>query len=68
MLIIERIEGDIALIEDDDSRFEAPRESLAGDVREGDVVTFRDGVYRKDENGTEERRKKIIEMQNELWE
>lgn len=68
MLIIERIEGGIAVIEDGDSQFEIPRESLAGDVREGDVVVLQGGVYTKDKNATETRRKEIIEMQNSLWE
>lgn len=68
MLIIDRISDGIAVIEDEEKRFEVPRENLAGDVKEGDAVVLRNGIYVKDENGTEERRKKIIQMQNNLWE
>ena len=68
MLIIDRITEGIAVIEDGENRFEAPAEKLAENIREGDVVVLQNDIYIKDENGTEERRKKIIEMQNNLWE
>lgn len=68
MLIVDRISDGIAVIEDGEKRFEVPRENLAGDVKEGDVVVLQNGIYVKDGNGTEERRKKIIQMQNDLWE
>lgn len=68
MLIIDRISEGIAVIEDGENYFEVPAEMLAENIREGDVVVLRDDIYVKDENGTDERRKRIIEMQNELWE
>ena len=68
MLIIDRITESIAVIEDGENYFEVPRKMLSENIREGDVVVLRDDIYVKDENGTEERRKKIIEMQNNLWE
>lgn len=68
MLIIDRITEGIAVIEDGENRFEVPRKMLAEDVSEGDVVELIDGIYVKNKNATEERRKKIIEMQNNLWE
>lgn len=68
MLIIDRISGGIAVIEDGESRFEVPAEELAKNVKEGDVIVLKDGLYVKDEAATNERRKKIIEMQNSLWE
>lgn len=68
MLIVDRIEENTAVIEDEDVRFEVPREALGSDVKEGDVVVLQNEKYIRDENGTEERRKKIIEMQNNLWE
>lgn len=68
MLIVDRIEENTAVIEDGDVRFEVPREALGSDVKEGDVVVLQNEKYIRDENGTEERRKKIIEMQNNLWE
>ncbi len=68
MLIVDRIEENTAVIEDGDGRFEVPRKALGADVREGDVVVLQNEKYIRDENGSEERRKKIIEMQNNLWE
>lgn len=68
MLIIERIEDGIAVIEDGDGQFEVSAGSLGENVREGDIVTCEDGIYQKNENATKQRRKEIIEMQNSLWE
>ena len=68
MLIVDRITEGIAVIEDGEKRFEVPAEKLAENIREGDVVELIDGIYVKNKNATEERRKKIIEMQNDLWE
>ncbi len=68
MLIVDRIEENTAVIEDEDGRFEVPRKALGSDVKEGDVVVLQNEKYIRDENGSEERRKKIIEMQNNLWE
>lgn len=68
MLIIERIEDGIAVIEDGDGHFEVSAESLGENVREGDIVTCDGGIYQKNEDATEQRRKEIIEMQNSLWE
>lgn len=68
MLIIDRISEGIAVIEDGDIHFDVPAAALAPNVKEGDVVISENGVYIKDETATEKRRRKIIEMQNELWE
>lgn len=68
MLIVDRITEGIAVIENGENRFEVPAEKLAEDVSEGDVVELIDGIYVKNKNATEERRKKIIELQNNLWE
>ena len=68
MLIVDRITEGIAVIEDGENRFEVPRKMLSEDVSEGDVVELIDGIYVKNKNATDERRKKIIEMQNNLWE
>lgn len=68
MLIVDRISEGIAVIEDGEKRFEVPRKMLSEDVSEGDIVELIDGIYVKNKNATEERRKKIIEMQNNLWE
>lgn len=68
MLIVDRISEGTAVIEDGESRFEVPAESLASDVKEGDAVSLENGVYRKDAEATEKRKQEIIKLQNSLWE
>lgn len=68
MLLVDRIEDGIAVIETDDGRIEVSRSELAPDVREGDAVLFENGVYRKDTDATEKRRQEILKLQDSLWE
>lgn len=68
MLLVDRIDGNTAVIEDGENHFEVPRSELAPDVREGDAVLFENGVYRKDTDATEQRRQDIIKLQDSLWE
>ena len=68
MLIIDRIEDGIAVIEDENTRFEVSAEMLGENVREGDVVVHENGFYIKDENASATRRDEIIKLQNDLWE
>ena len=68
MLIIDRIEDGIAVIEDGNSRFEIPAEMLGENIREGDVVIPENGLYIKDENASNQRRDEIIKLQDDLWE
>lgn len=67
MLIVDRISESTAVIEDGESRFEVPAKKLAEDVKEGDAVYLADGVYRKDADATEKRKREIINLQNSLW-
>lgn len=68
MLVIDRFEGDKAVIENGDDRFELDRNKLPKDAAEGDVIVLSDGVYLVDSDLTEKRRRKILELQNSLWE
>lgn len=68
MLLVDRIEDGIAVIETEDGRIEVSRSELAPDVKEGDAVLFENGLYRKDTFATEQRRQEIIELQDSLWE
>ena len=68
MLTIEKIEGTIVVIEDDDRQIKADISQFDGKICEGDIVTMTpDGRYRKDSNATNERRRKVIDLQNSLW-
>ncbi len=68
MLIIDRFEGDIAVIEDGGETFDIPRSLLQENAGEGDVVTEKDGVYTVDSAASVKRRQEILELQNSLWE
>lgn len=68
MLIVDRIEDGIAVIEQDSGRIEVPAGMLAEDVREGDIVTFENGLYSADKAAAEKRRQEIVRLQDDLWE
>lgn len=67
MLTVDRIENGFAVIETDNGRIEVSRSSLSDGVKEGDVVLFENGVYRKDAEATEKRKQEIIKLQDSLW-
>ncbi len=67
MLIIDRIENGIAVIETESGHIDVPREMLASDAREGDIVVLRDGMYVPDKAAAEKRRREITELQDSLW-
>lgn len=68
MLIIDRIEDGIAVIEDENSRIEVPVSMLDDSVKEGDAVISENGVYVPDKSATEKRRREIQKLQDDLWE
>lgn len=69
MLIIDRFEGDIAIVETDENTFmQIPRTALPPNAKEGDIVVKVEDKYIIDYESTEKRRQKIIDMQNSLWE
>ncbi len=68
MLIVSNISEGIAVIEDGEISFDIPAGALPESVREGDVILWENGEYIIDEKSIAERRDKIIEMQNNLWE
>lgn len=67
MLIIERFEGNTAVIEDGGKYFEVSRDNLPKNVHEGDVLKKVGEVFEIDKEKTEIRRKEILKMQNSLW-
>jgi hypothetical protein len=68
MLIVSNISEGIAVIEDGEISFDIPAGALPEGAKEGDVILWENGEYLVDEKATAERRNKIIEMQNNLWE
>jgi len=59
MLIVDRFENNIAVIESDDGMIQVKKSEIGEDVNEGDVVFLRDGIYIKDSAATEERKKNM---------
>ncbi|MGN0654998.1 MAG: DUF3006 domain-containing protein [Oscillospiraceae bacterium] len=67
-MIIERFEGLIAVIEDDDGTyFEIEKCKLPDGTKEGDYIYKFGDDYKIDDNKTDEIRKNIINLQNSLW-
>ena len=66
-LIVDRIVGDIAVLEKEDrSHIEVSVVDIGLDIKEGSVLLFDGGVYTADEVSEAQRRKKIFEMQQKL--
>lgn len=64
MLIIDRFEGNMAVIEYENSTFNVPRSLLPENAREGDVLDI-DIKVNKEE--TEQRRRKVKKMMDDLF-
>ena len=66
-LIVDRIVGDIAVLEKEDrSHIEVPLSEICFDIKEGSVLLFDGSVYTADEDCEVARRKRIFEMQQNL--
>lgn len=63
MLIVDRFEGDKAIVFDGEEQLIIGREELNASVREGDVI-FKDksGIYVSDKTATESRRKENLDL------
>ncbi len=64
MMIIDRFEGDIAVIECDDGMIDISRDLLPENAVEGDVIVSDDCAYYVDTEATEIRRKALRERFN----
>lgn len=68
MLIIDRFEGEYAILEDGKHHYEVKRSELPDDCFEGDVIVTKDGFYTVDKEQTKLRRKAILRLQRSVWE
>ena len=67
-MIVERIEENIVIIEDGDGKyFETAIDLFPEDIKEGDCIIRTDDGFTIDTEKTSELRKKMIELQNSLW-
>lgn len=68
-IIIDRFEGDLALCEKEDKTILAiPKAQLPIGVKEGDVLVEENGSFSVDTEATYQRREKIAQLMNDLWE
>ncbi len=62
MLIIDRFEGDYAVVEDGDTMLNIRRDFIEEGAGEGDVLAVMDTFYVVDKAATDKRRREISEM------
>ncbi len=67
MIILDRYEGDFAFIEIDGKIKKEPVSRLKSRVKEGSVLTVKDGMYIPDAAATAIRRKQIAALSDELF-
>lgn len=65
MLIIDRFEGDIAVIEWQNKTFDFPKELLPKEIKEGDIININVVV---DKEATRKEKMKIDKMMDDLLE
>lgn len=66
--IIDRFEGDIAVVEFNGITEDISREELPIDCKVGDVLIFNDSKITIDKADTQNKRKEIDDLMNELFE
>ncbi len=66
-MVIDRIEGDFAVVENEGIMLDIPLSQLPCDVKEGDIVTFSNGVYIVDNKTADEQRAEISVRLDKLF-
>lgn len=67
-MIIDRFEGELAVIETDGGMIEINVSELPENAREGDVLVLENGRYAVDSEATEQRRKNASDRLRRLFE
>ena len=68
MIVVDRFEGDFAVVEENKTIKNIPKELLDKTITEGSVIVKKGDRYFLDDKETAARRKKIAELQNSLFE
>ncbi len=68
MTILERFEGDYAVIEKDGNLFTTDKKFVDKTVKVGDLLTKKGDIYYPDDDKTKARRQKIAELEDSLFE
>lgn len=66
MIIVDRFEGDFAVLETDSGMTDVEKSRLADDICEGDVIIETENGYIKDYDTTRQRREEMITLRNKL--
>ena len=67
--IVDRFEGEYAILLDGDAVLEVGKADLAEGIAEGDAVFLgKDGIWQKDAAETKDRQDRIAKKMNALWE
>lgn len=66
--VVDRFEGDMAVIEIEGATRDFPRKSLPRDIKIGDSVIIEDGKVRRDNTQSAKRRTEIERLMDELFE
>lgn len=67
--IVDRFEGEYAILLDGDTVLEVRKVDLAEGIAEGDAVSLgENGIWQKDAAETKNRKERIGEKMNALWE
>lgn len=67
-IIVDRIEGEIAVLLEGEAVREVPKADLAEGIAEGDTVFLEEnGIWQKDTAETENRREQIKKKMDSLW-
>ena len=59
MTVIDRFEGEYAVLETESGMKRIPREKLPAEVREGDILEMKNGTYTVNKKAAAERRSRI---------
>ncbi|ANS51930.1 hypothetical protein BT246_66380 (plasmid) [Bacillus thuringiensis] len=66
--IIDRFEGELAVIEINNSTIDVPKSKLPSTAKEGDVLIIEDGTYTIDKNETDKKRREVQNLMDKLFE
>ncbi len=66
--VVDRFEGDLAVIEVKGATKDFPRASLPGDIKIGDSVIIENGEVRRDHSQSAKRRAEVKRLMDELFE
>ena len=65
--IIDRFEGDYAVVEFDKKMIDIPRKQVSPEAKEGDVIVLVNNMYQIDQAETQRRKAAIAKLTDKMW-